>query len=132
MWQPCAPDLVDFNDADNQVQDDPRRHDYNLDEWLDKFITAAVNLQNNTRTNHQMWPCGSDFNYQNADHWFHNLDKFIHYVNLNASRGGPVVAMYSTPTKYTSVKKAMNLTWEVAPPANVFFVLWSLSFAFAP
>ena len=42
---------------------------------------------------------------QNADHWFHNLDKFIHYVNLNASRGGPVVAMYSTPTKYTTVKK---------------------------
>lgn len=94
MWQNCAPNLVDFNDADNQVQDDPRRHDYNLDEWLDKFIAAAVNLQNNTRTNHQMWPCGSDFNYQNADHWFHNLDKFIHYVNLNASRGGPVVAMY--------------------------------------
>ena len=61
---------IDFNDATNQVQDDPRRHDYNLDEWVDKFITAAVNLQNNTRTNHQMWPCGSDFNYQNADHWF--------------------------------------------------------------
>ena len=80
------PNTADFNDADNQVQDDPRRHDYNLDEWLDKFIAAAVNLQNNTRTNHQMWPCGSDFNYQNADHWFHNLDKFIHYVNLNASR----------------------------------------------
>lgn len=37
----------------------------------------------------------------------------MHYVNLNASKGGPVVAMYSTPTKYASAKKAMNLTWEV-------------------
>jgi alpha-mannosidase len=44
---------------------------------------------------------------------FHNLDKFIHYVNLNASRGGPVVAMYSTPTVYTSAKQRVNLTWEV-------------------
>ena len=25
---------------------------------------------------------------------------------------------YSTPTKYTSVKKAMNLTWEVATPVD--------------
>ena len=34
-----------------------------------------------------MWACGSDFQYQNADHWFHQLDKLIHYVNLNASKG---------------------------------------------
>ena len=45
-----------------------------------------------------MWPCGSDFQYQNADPWFRNLDKIIHYVNQNASRGGPIKAMYSTPT----------------------------------
>ena len=64
-----------------------------------------------------MWACGSDFQYQNADHWFHNLDKIIHYVNINASLGGPVKAFYSTPSHYTdSLKKATvanDLKWEV-------------------
>lgn len=55
-----------------------------------------------------MWACGSDFQYQNADHWFHNLDKIIHYVNLNASLGGPVRAFYSTPSHYTDSVKASN------------------------
>lgn len=52
-------------------------------------------------------------NRQNADHWYHNIDKLIHYVNINASRGGPVAAMYSTPTHYTAAKRAENFTWEV-------------------
>ena len=51
------------------VQDNPSRHDYNLDEVMDSFIASAVGLQNKTKLNHQMWPCGSDFQYQNADHW---------------------------------------------------------------
>ena len=89
---------VSYSNDDEQVQDDPRRHDYNVDQQVDAFITAALSLDNNTRGIHQMWPCGSDFEYQNADPWFRNLDKIMHYVNQNASRGGPVKAMYSTPT----------------------------------
>jgi hypothetical protein len=81
---------ISYNNQDEQVQDDPRRHDYNVDEQVDAFITAALKLKNNTRGIHQMWPCGSDFEYQNADPWYRNLDKIIHYVNLNASRGGPI------------------------------------------
>ena len=34
-----------------------------------------------------LWSCS-----QNADVWYHNLDKLIHYINMNASMGGPVVA----------------------------------------
>jgi alpha-mannosidase len=55
--------------------------------------------------------------YQNADHWYHQLDKLIHYVNLNASKGGPVVAFYSTPSHYTDAKNAATkkagADWEV-------------------
>lgn len=40
------------------VQDDPRRHDYNLDSMVDSFIAAAIEQQNITKTNHQMWACG--------------------------------------------------------------------------
>jgi alpha-mannosidase len=50
----------------------------------------------------------SDFNYQNADHWYKNIDKLIHHVNLN----GTVNAFYSTPSIYTEQKNAANLTWE--------------------
>jgi hypothetical protein len=52
-----------------QVQDDPSRHDYNIDAWVDKVIVAAQNQATFTKTIHQMWACGSDFEYQNADHW---------------------------------------------------------------
>ena len=41
----------------------------------------------------------------------------MHYVNMNATRGGPVVAFYSTPSHYTDLKHAETLkahaTWEV-------------------
>jgi hypothetical protein len=54
---------------------------------------------------------------ENSDHWFHNLDKIIHYVNYNASKGGPVVAFYSTPSHYVDAKfaatKAASAKWEV-------------------
>eukprot|EP00040_Diaphanoeca_grandis_P000572 m.15796 g.15796 ORF g.15796 m.15796 type:complete len:1168 (-) comp10754_c0_seq1:58-3561(-) len=108
---------IGWDNDGGAVQDNPQRHDYNLDEMVDQFISSAIKQQNITKTNHQLWACGSDFQYQNADHWFRNLDKIIHYVNINASLGGPVKAFYSTPSHYTdSLKVATakrNLTWEV-------------------
>ena len=65
---------------------------YGADAIMDRVVDTALSLANTTRGNHQLWPVGSDFQYQNADVWYHNLDKLIHYINLNASRGGPVVA----------------------------------------
>lgn len=49
--------------------------------------------------------------YQNADHWYRNLDKLIHYVNLN----GSVNAFYSTPARYTDEKKKWKGSYEVGP-----------------
>ena len=54
-------------------------------QWVDKFVQAALSQANHTRTEHQMWACGSDFQYQNADHWYHNLDK----VRAPLGRGSP-------------------------------------------
>jgi alpha-mannosidase len=108
---------INFNDAGNdkmsQVQDDPARHDYNVDAWVDKIIQAAQDQAVFTKTEHQMWPCGSDFEYQNADHWYRNLDKLIHYVNKN----GTINLLYSTPTVYVDAKHKetvkKDMKWEV-------------------
>jgi lysosomal alpha-mannosidase len=43
-----------------------------------------------------MMTMGSDFQYENADLWFKNLDKLIKYVQLN----GTINVMYSTPSIY--------------------------------
>eukprot|EP00051_Salpingoeca_urceolata_P027075 m.479938 g.479938 ORF g.479938 m.479938 type:complete len:1085 (+) comp21646_c0_seq1:45-3299(+) len=103
-----APSGLGFDGSDNQVQDDPRINDYNLDEMLDKFISAAQDQAAHMRTDHIMWAMGSDFNYQNAQHWYKNIDKLIHHVNRN----GTVNAFYSTPSIYTEEKHKAGLTWE--------------------
>ena len=46
--------------------------------------------------------------------WFHNLDKIIHYVNYHASKGGPVVAFYSTPSHYTDAKFEATIAVRVS------------------
>lgn len=99
----------DFDGEGNQVNDDPARHDYNVDQWVDKFVQDALEQANHTLTDHQMWACGTDFQYQNADHWYANLDKLVHYVNMN----GTVNAFYSTPTLYVDEKKKSGTKFEV-------------------
>jgi alpha-mannosidase len=92
---------INFDGSDTQVQDDPARHDYNVDQWVDQFVQDALSQANHTISEHQMWACGTDFQYQDADHWYNNLDKLIHHVNAN----GTVNVFYSTPSLYTDQKK---------------------------
>lgn len=91
-----------------QVNDDPARHDYNVDEWVDKVVQNAKEQDNHTLSLHQLWACGTDFQYQNAVHWYRNLDKLIHYVNLN----GTINMFYSTPSLYTDEKKKWSGSYE--------------------
>ena len=102
---------MNFDGATEQVIDDPNLHDYNVDQWVDKFVQDALEQDNHTLSSHQMWACGADFQFQNADHWYRNLDKLIHYVNLN----GSVNAFYSTPARYTDEKKKWKGSYEVGP-----------------
>ena len=62
-----------FNDGkEDQIIDDPTRHDWNVDQWVDKFVQNALSQANHTLSEHQMWACGTDFQYQNADPWYTN------------------------------------------------------------
>ena len=101
---------INFDSTDDQVQDNPERHDYNVDQWVDFVVQSALDQANHTKTDHQLWACGTDFQYQNSDHWFTNLDKLIHYLKQN----GTINAFYSTPSLYVDAKKKdTSVTWEV-------------------
>ena len=65
-----------------QVNDDPSLNDYNADQWVDKFVQDAIEQDNHTLSSHQMWACGADFQFQNADHWYRNRDKLILTLTL--------------------------------------------------
>nr|XP_011462234.1 PREDICTED: alpha-mannosidase isoform X1 [Fragaria vesca subsp. vesca] len=91
------------------VQDNPLIFDYNVEQRVNDFITAAITQANVTRTNHMMWTMGDDFQYQYAESWFKQMDKLIHYVN----KDGRVNALYSTPSLYTDAKNAANQSWPL-------------------
>jgi alpha-mannosidase len=107
---------LNFDGNGEQVNDNPHRHDYNVDQYVDKFVQDALKQAADTKTDHQLWAAGTDFQYQNADHWYHNLDKLIHYVNQN----GTVNAFYSTPTIYTQAKFDADVAWEVRKDDDIF------------
>ncbi|XP_047310058.1 alpha-mannosidase At3g26720-like [Impatiens glandulifera] len=99
----------EINDISQPIQDDPLLFDSNVQERVNDFVAAAVAQANVTRTNHLMWAMGTDFRYQYANSWFRQMDKFIHYVNLD----GRVNALYSTPSIYTDAKHATNNSWPL-------------------
>ncbi|KAF5790866.1 putative alpha-mannosidase [Helianthus annuus] len=99
----------EINDVSPPIQDDHLLFDYNVQERVNDFVAAAIAQANVTRTNHIMWAMGTDFRYQYAVSWFRQIDKFIHYVNLD----GRVNALYSTPSIYTDAKYVANETWPL-------------------
>ncbi|KAI3670137.1 hypothetical protein L6452_41791 [Arctium lappa] len=99
----------EINDVSPPIQDDVLLFDYNVQDRVNDFVAAAMAQANVTRTNHIMWAMGTDFRYQYALSWFRQMDKFIHYVNLD----GRVNALYSTPSIYTDAKYAANETWPL-------------------
>ncbi|CAK9166161.1 unnamed protein product [Ilex paraguariensis] len=99
----------EINEVSPPIQDDVLLFDYNVKERVDDFVAAAVKQAEVTRTNHIMWTMGEDFRYQYAVSWFRQMDKFIHYVNLD----GRVNALYSTPSIYTDAKYAANKPWPL-------------------
>lgn len=96
---------------DDPIMDDPRLHDYNVDEKVEGFLKAAESQAQGYTTNHTIMTMGEDFNYQSADMWYKNIDKLIRYVNERQKNGSKVNVFYSTPSCYLESLYAANLTW---------------------
>ena len=50
---------------------------------------------------------GEDFQYENAEQWYINLDKAIKHVNAN----GTITLKYSTPSEYVKARNAEAVQW---------------------
>ena len=53
-----------------------------MKETVEKFVTAALDQATHYKTNHILMTMGEDFQYENANTWYKNLDKLIKYVNM--------------------------------------------------
>lgn len=88
---------------DDPIMDNPQLHDYNKDLMIQNFIKVVKEdfeyFKEGPAKKHLIYAMGSDFQYQNANQNFKNMDKLIKYVNeLTAETG--IEALYSTPTCY--------------------------------
>ncbi len=93
--------------SDDPIMDDPRLHDYNVDQKVAAFTKAAEEQAEGYNTNHIIMTMGEDFNYVQAGTWFKNLDKLIYYVN----KENKINAIYSTPSCYLKSVHAAGRTY---------------------
>uniref|UniRef100_A0A667WC52 Alpha-mannosidase n=1 Tax=Myripristis murdjan TaxID=586833 RepID=A0A667WC52_9TELE len=75
---------------DPPIRDDPDLEDYNVDDVVNRFLMIASGQSLVYKTNHIIMTMGSDFQYENANLWYKNLDKLIHYVNARQANGSKV------------------------------------------
>uniref|UniRef100_A0A8C3W8Z6 Alpha-mannosidase n=1 Tax=Catagonus wagneri TaxID=51154 RepID=A0A8C3W8Z6_9CETA len=100
--------------ADKPFVEDPRSPEYNAKELVRYFLELATAQGRYYRTNHTVMTMGSDFQYENANMWFKNLDKLIQQVNAQQKvNGSRVNVLYSTPACYLWELNKANLTWSV-------------------
>ncbi|XP_076026820.1 lysosomal alpha-mannosidase [Genypterus blacodes] len=98
---------------DPPIRDDPDLEDYNVEDVVKRFLAIATNQALVYKTNHIIMTMGSDFQYENANLWYKNLDKLIRYVNAQQAQGRKVNLLYSTPSCYLQELHRANLTWEL-------------------
>ncbi|XP_046392611.1 lysosomal alpha-mannosidase-like isoform X2 [Ischnura elegans] len=97
---------------DEPIMDDKHSPDYNVDDKVNQFIAYAVNQSNHYATDNIVMTMGEDFQYQDANMWFSNLDKLIRYVNeRQETEGSKVNVFYSTPSCYLKSLNEANITW---------------------
>ncbi|EDW18842.1 lysosomal alpha-mannosidase [Drosophila mojavensis] len=90
---------------------DSKSYDNNVKARVDDFISYVKKMSNSFRATHIMVPMGDDFQYEDAEINFKNMDKLIKYVNARQVEGSKVNVFYSTPSCYLYELHRMQLTW---------------------
>ena len=107
------PSGFNFDDltADDGIVDDPDSEEYNVPQKVASFFKEMDEQANRYATGNLIITMGSDFQYQNANHNFRNLDLLIKYVNAEQAKGSKYNLFYSTPTCYIKSLHEANRTW---------------------
>ncbi|XP_033225887.1 lysosomal alpha-mannosidase-like [Belonocnema kinseyi] len=110
--QYSAPDgfCFDITCKDDPLVDDPDSPEYNIHRKVDQFLNYVQSQANSYKTSNILITMGNDFNYQNADMWYTNLDKLNKYINLR--KGTEYNSIYSTPSCYIKAINEENLSWS--------------------
>ncbi|KAH8419560.1 hypothetical protein KR222_006062 [Zaprionus bogoriensis] len=90
---------------------DSKSYDNNVNSRVDDFISYVKNMAKSFRATHIMVPMGDDFQYEDAEINYKNMDKLIKYVNARQVEGSKVNVFYSTPSCYVYELHQMQLTW---------------------
>ncbi|XP_068153638.1 lysosomal alpha-mannosidase-like [Drosophila tropicalis] len=126
---------------DVHCSDDPiidgDSYDNNVKSRVDDFIAYAKKVAAFFRTNHIMIPMGGDFQYEDAEVNFKNMDKLIKYINERQSEGSNYNIFYSTPACYLkSVHEGLmtypNKTQDFFPYASDTNSFWTGYFTSRP
>ncbi|XP_052022231.1 lysosomal alpha-mannosidase isoform X2 [Apodemus sylvaticus] len=99
--------------TDPPIVEDPQSPEFNAKKLVNYFLKLASSQKKYYRTNHTVMTMGSDFQYENANMWFKNMDKLIRLVNAQQAKGSQVHVLYSTPTCYLWELNKAKLTWTV-------------------
>ncbi|KAH8283700.1 hypothetical protein KR018_012603 [Drosophila ironensis] len=126
---------------DVHCSDDPiidaDSYDNNVKSRVDDFIAYAATVAEKFRTNHIMIPMGGDFQYEDAEVNYKNMDKLIKYINARQSSGSNYNIIYSTPACYLnsvhqSVQSYPNKTQDFFPYASDSNSFWTGYFSSRP
>ncbi|CAI5511416.1 unnamed protein product, partial [Closterium sp. Naga37s-1] len=128
-----SPQEFRYQQTDSPIyrfRDWPNERDPNVEQFVNFFVQETLNRARAFRTNHLLFPMGEDFSFNEAIMWFKNMDKLIHYVNLD----GRVNALYSTPSLYVDAVQKENKTWplktgDMFPYADAPNFVWTGYFA---
>ncbi|XP_076297759.1 lysosomal alpha-mannosidase II [Lasioglossum baleicum] len=94
---------------DEPINDDKDSPDYNVPDRVEKFLEYAKEQASHYRTNNIILTMGEDFNYQQAEMWYTNLDRLIKYVR---ELRPDVNIFYSTPSCYLKAVHDADLQWS--------------------
>ncbi|KAH8410112.1 hypothetical protein KR009_006061 [Drosophila setifemur] len=90
---------------------DTKSYDNNVKSRVDDFLSYVTEVAKHYRSNHIMIPMGDDFQYEDAQVNFKNMDKLIKYVNERQAEGSTFNLFYSTPACYLNSLHEGLQTW---------------------
>jgi lysosomal alpha-mannosidase len=98
--------------GDDPIMNDARLENYNVDYMAQLFATEMRRRRLSYRTSDVFVTFGCDFQYDNSNINFKNMDKLMEHINSRPNQFN-MTLIYSTPNTYVDTLNKKNLTWSL-------------------